>query len=57
MAAGLGNVKVVLSDADFQKELIVAGDKLLVAAFCAAGYVYVGVSADIFVAGVSTEFF
>ncbi len=38
MAAGLGNVKVVPSDADFQKELIVAGDKLVVVDFFATWY-------------------
>lgn len=35
MAEVPGNVKVILTDSDFQKELIVAGDKLVIVGFFA----------------------
>jgi len=35
MAEVPGNVKTILTDSDFQKELIVAGDKLVIVCFFA----------------------
>ena len=35
MAAAGGRIKVVASDSDFQKELVTAGDRLVVADFFA----------------------
>ncbi len=40
MAAGGGNLKVIPNDSEFQKELIVVGDKLVVVDFFATWYFY-----------------